>query len=78
MHDTSPAAEQRYYELLRQQSPMQRLNTAVMLTRTVRQLALADILRRNPAASPRQVQYALADRLYGEETARRLFTTSAG
>jgi hypothetical protein len=75
--DTSPASRARYYELLKRQSPVDRLQTAVSLTRAVRQLALADILRADPDASPRAVQAKLADRLYGEAIARRLFPSLA-
>jgi hypothetical protein len=73
MDDTSPAAKLRYYELLRQQTPMQRLEIAVRLTNSVRALAEADILRADPSASPRQVQARLAARLYGDQVALRLF-----
>lgn len=73
MDDTSPGAKLRYYELLRQQTPMQRLDIAVRLTNSVRALAEADILRAEPSASPRQVQARLAARLYGDEVAQRLF-----
>src|SRR5690606_10816411 len=73
MDDTSPAAQARYYELLRRQSPMDRLRTAGLLTRMVRELAEADILRANPGASRRELQFGLASRLYGDEVAQRLF-----
>jgi hypothetical protein len=71
--DTSPEARARYYELLRQQAPMERLRTAVLLTQAVRRLAEADILRKNPHASPRELQRDLARRIYGGEVAERLF-----
>ena len=73
MEDTRPAMEARYYELLRRQSPMERLRTAVLLTRSVRELAQADILSKNPGASAREIQHALARRLYGDAVADRLF-----
>jgi hypothetical protein len=75
MDDTSPAAKLRYYELLRQQTPMQRLDIAVRLANSVRARAEADILRADPSASPRQVQARLAARLYGDEIAQRLVPT---
>jgi hypothetical protein len=49
VNDTSPAAAHRYYELLKRQSPLKRLETAASLTRSVRDLAVADILRADPA-----------------------------
>jgi len=73
VEDTSPAATARYYELLRQQPPMDRLRTAVLLTLSIRRLTEADILRVDPALSHREVQRALAGRLYGDEIAARLF-----
>lgn len=75
MDDTSPAAKARYYELLRQQAPMDRLRTAVLLTRSIRQLAEADILRVHPGASPLEVRSRLATRLYGDEVAARYFSS---
>lgn len=78
MNDTSRAAQARYYELLREQSPMDRLKTAVLLTRSVRRLAEADILRADPEATPEQVQARLANRLYGEAVAQRLFPSRVG
>jgi hypothetical protein len=76
MEDTSAAMEARYYELLRRQSPMERLRTAVLLTRSVRELAQADILSKNPRASAREIQHALARRLYGDTVAERLFSNT--
>lgn len=78
MRDTLPKAEERYYELLRGQSPMQRLNTAVMLTQTVRRLAQSAILAKHPSASADEIRFHLANRLYGEVVARRLFPEVEG
>ena len=73
MNDTSPAAQRRYEELLRQRTPAQRLAIAISLTRAVRELALAGIRSAHPNASPREVQEELAARMYGPELAKRLF-----
>ena len=78
MRDTAPKAEERYYELLRGQSPMQRLNTAVMLTQTVRRLAKSAIVAKYPSASADEIRFHLANRLYGEKVARRLFPRVEG
>ena len=77
MQDTSIAAERRYYELLRQQTPQQRLHTAMQLSAMVRQLAVADIRRRNPQATEAEIREELARRLYGEEAARLFASKSA-
>jgi hypothetical protein len=71
--DTSPAAEARYHELLRSQSPAARLAQAAALTTSVRNLAIAGIRSRHPDASVDEVRIRLAVRLYGRGTALRLF-----
>lgn len=73
MQDTSPAAERRYFELLKAQTPLQRLNTAVRLSEAVRVLARAGILQTYPDATPDEVNARLAERLYGRAVAERLF-----
>lgn len=73
MRDTSEQAMDRYYQLLREQTPMARLGAADDLSLAVRQLAEADIRNRDPQASSRVVQARLTLRLYGRETAARLF-----
>ncbi len=71
--DTSPEATARYHELLRAQSPAARLQQAASLTRAVRQLAEAGIRQRHPGASDDEVRVRLTVRLYGRDTAVRLF-----
>ncbi len=44
--DTSPAADERYHELLRRMSPEKRLEAAMRLSMGVRELALAGIRQR--------------------------------
>lgn len=73
MHDTSDAAFERYYELLRSRPPLARITAAAELSSAVRQMAEAGIRAADPHASPRVVQARLARRLYGAEVAARLF-----
>ena len=73
MRDTSLAAERRYFELLRAQSPAERLHTAVRLTDAVRTMARAGIIARHPGATLAEINAYLAERLYGASTADRLF-----
>jgi hypothetical protein len=73
MRDTSPAALERYYELLRARTPLARLAAAVDLSSAVRQLAEASIRAAEPDASAAVVRARLALRLYGREVAARLF-----
>lgn len=73
VNDTSPAANARYHELLRAMPPERRLEVAMGLTQTVRELALAGIRQRNPQADEHELQVRLTARLYGRATAVRLF-----
>ncbi len=73
MRDTSEAAQARYYELLRAQTPLARITTAAGLSSAVRQLAEAAIRTDDPKASNSTVRARLARRLYGREVAARLF-----
>jgi hypothetical protein len=73
MRDTSPAALDRYHELLRRQAPYERLEQAMALTRAVRELAVAGIRQRHPNATDEEVRVRLAVRLYGTTAARRMF-----
>ena len=72
MDDTSPEASQRYYELLRAQSPVQRLAIAARLSRAVRELAMAGIRAQHPLATAADVQAHLRQRLYSAEVDRPL------
>jgi hypothetical protein len=71
--DTSAAARLRYHELVRARTPGERLEMAASLSLSVREMAVAGIRARHPDASERDVQRALAARLYGKEVAERLF-----
>lgn len=65
VRDTSEAARRRYFELLRRQSPAEKMRTVVALTNAARRLALAGIRERHPNLSPAQERCLLAERLYG-------------
>lgn len=71
--DTDPRRRDRYIELLRAQSPVERLYKAGSLTQAVRHLAIAGIRQRYPEGDELEVRVRLAERLYGREVARRLF-----
>jgi hypothetical protein len=75
LQDTRSSALDRYHELLRAQAPHQRLAQAVSLTRMVRELAIAGIRQRHPAASDDEVRARLAVRLYGRDAARRILAS---
>ena len=71
--DTHPRQQARYIELLRAQSPVDRLRRAAALTRAVRQMAVVGIRLHYPQADEQEVRVRLADRIYGREVALRLF-----
>ena len=71
--DTSPQADARYHELLRRMPAEQRLEAAMRLSQAVRELALAGIRGRHPAADDHELRVRLTVRLYGRDCARRLF-----
>jgi hypothetical protein len=71
--DTHPRQQARYIELLRAQSPVDRLRKAAALTRAVRQIAEAGIRVYFPQADELEVRVRLAERIYGRVVALRLF-----
>lgn len=72
--DTSEAASERYFELLRRRTPAERGVILAGLVASVRQLAEAGVRAAFPAASDREVKARVAERLYGLEVAERLFS----
>jgi len=73
MLDTSARNRERYYDMLRAMTPVQRLARAASLSRAVRGLALESIRAEHPDATPHELQVRLAVRLYGPELARRVY-----
>jgi hypothetical protein len=71
--DTSGDIEQRQIEAWRAMTPGQKLQLALQMTATVRQLALAGIRQRYPSASPREEFLRLAQVVLGEELARKAY-----
>ncbi len=60
--DTHPTVEALIIEGYRRMSPAQKLARVAALTRTVQELALADIRQRHPAASIEEQSLRLASR----------------
>jgi len=73
MDDTSEAATRRYFELLRQRSPLEKRAILAGLVASVRRLAESGVRAARPGASEREVQAQVAARIYGVEVANRLF-----
>ena len=72
--DTSEAASNRYFELLRRRTPAERAVILAGLVASVRQLAESGVRAAFPSASDREVKARVAARLYGVEVAERLFS----
>jgi hypothetical protein len=71
--DTTGDIEQRQIEAWRAMTPGQKLQLALQMTATVRQLALAGIRQRYPSASPREEFLRLARVILGDELARKAY-----
>ena len=76
VRDTSPKANARYFELLRQAGPARRLEICLGLARATRELAIAGIKQAHPdrLLSDHELRRMLAQRLYGAEVARRVLS----
>jgi hypothetical protein len=73
MRDTTPEVQERYYALLAERRPEERLAISLRLTRAVRDLAEVSIRSLHPEATDPQVRRLLTERLYGAKVAARLF-----
>ena len=71
--DTHPEAEAKLIELLRQASPMRKLEMVMSANRTARALALAGLQERHPQDSPARLQRRLADLWLGPELAAKAY-----
>ena len=80
MDDTSPEAQARYFELLRDAGPLKRLQTCADLSSATRELAVAGIRAAHQGIplSEDQVRELLAERLYGRDAAQRFFEAGRG
>jgi hypothetical protein len=72
MDDTSPAARKRYFELLAQQTPADKLAMCARLTRATRTMALAGLREQHPDATDAELARLLAVRIYGDAAPRGL------
>ncbi|MGC8640153.1 MAG: hypothetical protein ACP5XB_09790 [Isosphaeraceae bacterium] len=71
--DTDPAVRAMLIEGYRAMSPAQKLERVWLLTRTVQEIALADIRRRHPDADEREQMLRLASRRLDPEVMDRVF-----
>lgn len=70
--DTTPEAEKKQIDLIRESSVSQRMSTVRSLSRTVIYLSRRAIRRARPSLTEREVDIAFVANHYGEELANRL------
>jgi hypothetical protein len=73
VHDTGPAANNRYHALLRAAAGYERLDQAMALSKLARDMAVAGIRARHPGVTDDELRVRLTVRLYGRAAAIRLF-----
>jgi hypothetical protein len=71
--DTDAAVEQRQIEAWRAMTPGQKLQLALQMSATVRELAMAGVRQRFPHASEREQFLRLAQLTLGDELARKAY-----
>ncbi len=69
--DTDPKIERLQIAGLRKMTPARRLELAVGMTRTVRQLSWAGLCERYPDATEEELRYRWCSLIYGKELADR-------
>ncbi len=65
--DTTPEAQRKQYELMRQLSPEQRLSMAFALTDAMRELIISDLHHRCPAADVNEIRRRFIARVLPRE-----------
>lgn len=71
--DTPPEIERLLVEGWRRMPPAEKLRLVFQMSRTTRELALAGVRQRYPAASPREHFLRLAVVVLGDDLARRVY-----
>jgi hypothetical protein len=71
--DTSPEAWQVWLDLVRKMTPAERLQRALELSNTVRELAIAGIREQHPGASEREIFLLFAQRQLGDDLFRNVY-----
>jgi hypothetical protein len=71
--DTTPEAQRKQYELMRNLSPEQKLSLAFTLTNTMRQLVLADLHHRFPNADREEIRRRFIARMLPREDVIRAY-----
>ena len=71
--DTTPETQLKHYELMRNLSPEQRLSMAFALTDATRELILADLHHRFPAANENEIKRRFIARVLSREDVIRAY-----
>lgn len=71
--DTPPKVEALQIELIRQMPMWKKMAMVESLNDTVKTLALSEIRRQHPEASPEQIRRLLAEAILGAEMAKRVY-----
>ena len=71
--DTHPKAEALQIELIRQMPAWKKMAVVDSLNGTVKTMALNEIKRRHPDASPEQIRLLLAEAILGAEMAKKVY-----
>jgi hypothetical protein len=71
--DTSPEAWQVWLELVRKMTPAERLQRALELSNTARELCKAGIREQHPGANEREVFLRFAQRQLGDDLFRNVY-----
>jgi hypothetical protein len=71
--DTTPAAQQKQYELMRQLSPERKLSLAFALTDATRKLILADLRHRFPKAEENEIKRRFIARVLPRQDVMRAY-----
>ena len=71
--DTTPEAQRKHYELMRQLSPEQKLSMAFALTDATRTLILADLKYRFPDADENEIKRRFIARVLSREDVIRAY-----
>lgn len=76
--DTSPEAQEFQVNIFRQMTPERRLQGAMDLAETSRQLLAQGVLQRHPEYSQEEVRLAVIRLVLGEELFAKTYTTEKG
>ena len=74
--DTPEAVDRFHMDLLRQQSPLQRLQSVGALNRLARQLAESGMRARHPSATEEEIRWRVASQWIAPEQLRRILPAS--